>query len=192
MAMVIIRCELPSDIAVRELLLDDAFGERRAARTSERLREGRLPADGLSFTATDEDRVVGTVRMWDISAGPGRSALLLGPLAVEAGHRDHGIGGRLISHAVDQARSHGYSAVLLVGDAPYYGRFGFSAGKTGALWLPGPYERHRLLGQELTPGALDGARGLVSATGRLRPLPDLPTMIARLAAEDLGAPSRAA
>ena len=55
-------------------------------------------------------------------------------------------------------------AVLLVGDASYYGRFGFSAEKTGALWLPGPYEQHRLLGRELKPGALDGARGLISAT----------------------------
>jgi hypothetical protein len=58
--------------------------------------------------------------------------------------------------------------VLLVGDAPYYGRFGFSNEKTAALWLPGPYEPHRLLACELNPGALDGARGLISASGRPR------------------------
>ena len=58
-------------------------------------------------------------------------------------------------------------AVLLVGDAPYYSPFGFSSEKTNALWLPGPYERHRLLGRELKPGALDGARGLISAAGPL-------------------------
>ena len=55
--------------------------------------------------------------------------------------------------------------MLLVGDAPYYGRFGFSAEKTGDLWLPGPYERDRLLGSRASAGALDGARGLSAPTG---------------------------
>ena len=51
------------------------------------------------------------------------------------------------------------AAILLVGDAPYYARFGFSAEKTGSLAMPGPYERHRLLALELEEGALDGAHG---------------------------------
>ncbi|MFL6806421.1 MAG: hypothetical protein ACJ8FM_20770, partial [Xanthobacteraceae bacterium] len=63
----------------------------------------------------------------------------------------------------DAAKHAGHGAVLLVGDATYYGRFGFSARKTGGLWLPGPYERDRLLACELEPGALDGARGLITA-----------------------------
>ena len=70
---------------------------------------------------------------------------------------------------------------MLVGDAPYYGRFGFSAEKMGALWLPGPCERHRLLGCELVPGALDGARGLIGATGRAIPKPSFDALIAGLA-----------
>ena len=60
----------------------------------------------------------------------------------------------------------GHQAVLLVGDASYYGRFGFSAEKTARLWLPGPYEQHRLLGCEFVAGALDGARGLIRAPRR--------------------------
>ncbi|MGB5799799.1 MAG: N-acetyltransferase, partial [Mesorhizobium sp.] len=64
------------------------------------------------------------------------------------------------------ARRLGHKAILLVGDAPYYGRFGFSAEKTGSLSMPGPYERHRLLALELAPGALDGAHGTLEATGR--------------------------
>jgi predicted N-acetyltransferase YhbS len=68
--------------------------------------------------------------------------------------------------ALAEARRRHHRAVLLVGDAPYYGRFGFSAEKTDALVLPGPYARDRLLARELVPGALDGARGLVHATGR--------------------------
>jgi predicted N-acetyltransferase YhbS len=63
--------------------------------------------------------------------------------------------------ALRDARRRGHAAVLLVGDASYYGRFGFTAEKTGKLWLPGPYDAHRLLGHELVAGALDGARGLI-------------------------------
>jgi predicted N-acetyltransferase YhbS len=104
--------------------------------------------------------------------------LLLGPLAVDAGWRNRGIGAALVRRALRDARRLGHDAVLLVGDAPYYGRFGFSAEKTGALRLPGPYERHRLLACELTPGALDGARGLIAATGRPLPKPDLSALVA--------------
>ena len=79
---------------------------------------------------------------------------------------NRGIGAALMRRALREARRLGHGAVLLVGDAPYYGRFGFSAEKTGALWLPGPYARDRLLARELVAGALDGAHGLVSPTGR--------------------------
>jgi predicted N-acetyltransferase YhbS len=83
--------------------------------------------------------------------------------------------------ATEAAQRLGHKAVLLVGDAPYYERFGFSADKTGGLWMPGPYERHRLLARELVPGTLDGACGLISATGRRIPQPDLASLIAGLA-----------
>ena len=155
-----IRHEIPYDIARREALLDEAFGDGRLAKTAERLREARLPAEGLSFVAVADRRLVGTMRLWNVTAGPSRPALLLGPLAVARGARDRGIGAALMEHALGEARQRGHAAVLLVGDAPYYGRFGFSAEKTGALWLPGPYARDRLLAREIAPGALDGARGL--------------------------------
>jgi predicted N-acetyltransferase YhbS len=87
----------------------------------------------------------------------------------------------LVRRAITAARRRKHRAVLLVGDAAYYKRFGFSAERTGALWLPGPYERHRLLGCELVPGALDGAGGLVSATGQAAPAPSLDALIAHLA-----------
>ena len=75
-------------------------------------------------------------------------------------------------HALAQAQRRGHQAILLVGDAPYYGRFGFTAEETGALRLPGPYARDRLLARELVPDALAGARGLVSAAGRGAPKSD--------------------
>src|SRR5690349_6275409 len=83
LAMATIRKEMTKDIAGREALIDSAFGEARFTKAAERLREGRLPAYGLSFVATEKNRVVGTVRLWHVSAGPVRPALLLGPLAVD-------------------------------------------------------------------------------------------------------------
>jgi predicted N-acetyltransferase YhbS len=176
-----IRHETPFDVARREALLDQAFGDARFAKTAERLREGRLPERGLSFAACAGGRLVGTVRLWNISAGPGRPALLLGPLAVASDVRGCGVGGALMRHALDEAQRRGHRAVLLVGDAPYYSRFGFTAEQTGALWLPGPYARERLLAHELVPAALAGARGLINPTGRIEPKTAVVARLARAA-----------
>ena len=183
--MIAIRTEAKRDVAAREALLDEALGAARFMKTAERLRDGRLPADRLAFVACDGRKLVGTVRLWDVSAGPGRPALLLGPLAVASQWRNQGIGSALMQHALATATARGHAAVLLVGDAPYYARFGFSAEKTAGLWLPGPYERDRLLACELRAGALDGARGLILATGLLAPTPDLAALVTRLADDDI-------
>ncbi len=173
-----VRQERHADHDAREALLDRAYGDVRFTKTSERLREDRLPSTGLSFVATQKGRIVGSVRLWDVSAGPGRSALLLGPLAVSPEHQGKGVGGKLMKQAIATARMRGHGAILLVGDAPYYGRFGFSAEKTGLLWMPGPYQKDRLLALELQAGALDGARGMIGATGRLAPKPNSGQMVA--------------
>ena len=165
--MVTIRHELVSDIAPREALLNRAFGKARKRKTSERLRQGRVPSEGLAFAAVDAGgRLVGTVRLWDVIAGSAQSALLLGPIAVDCKHRGRGIGTALMERALNEARVKGHGAVILVGDAPYYARFGFAHGPVADLHLPGPVERHRFLGLELIPGVLDGAEGLVAASTR--------------------------
>lgn len=159
-----IRAERASDVVAREALLDASFGEGRFARTCQRLRDGRMPAEGLAFTAVREGRVVGTVRLWHVSAG-GIPALVLGPLAVDAACRSLGVGAALMEQALTAAKARGHGAVILRGDAAYYSRFGFSAAKTDALALPGPFERERLLAVELREGALDDAWGMIVATG---------------------------
>jgi predicted N-acetyltransferase YhbS len=147
--MVTIREEKIADVAAREALLDEAYGAARFAKTSERLREGRLPACGLSLVAAERGQMIGTVRLWNVTAGPGREALLLGPLAVHPAQRNRGIGTALMRRAIARARLAGHGAILLVGDAAYYGRFGFSAAPTAELWMPGRYDRDRLLALEL-------------------------------------------
>ena len=96
---------------------------------------------------------------------------MLGPLAVEASSRQLGVGAALMDHALAAAKARGHRAVVLLGDAPYYARFGFSNRKTGELSLPGAFERDRLLGLELRAGALDGAWGMIAPTGAPLPKP---------------------
>ena len=163
-----IRAERASDVAAREALLDACFGDDRHMRTCQRLRDGRAPAEGLALSAVRQGRVIGSVRLWHVSAG-GIPALMLGPLAVEASSRQLGVGAALMDHALAAAKARGHRVVILLGDAPYYARFGFSATKTGELALPGAFERDRLLGLELCEGVLDGAWGMIAATGA--PLP---------------------
>jgi predicted N-acetyltransferase YhbS len=159
-----IRAERASDVVAREALLDACFGDNRHTRSCQRLRDGRAPAEGLSLSAVRDGRLVGTLRLWHVSAG-GIPALMLGPLAVEASSRQLGVGAALMDHALAAAKARGHRAVILLGDAAYYARFGFSAARTGELSLPGAFERERLLGLEFCDGALDGAWGMIAATG---------------------------
>jgi predicted N-acetyltransferase YhbS len=181
-----IRAERASDVVAREALLDACFGENRQLRTCQRLRDGHTPAEGLAFSALAQGRLVGTLRLWHVSAG-GTRALVLGPLAVHPSCRKLGVGAALIKHALIAAEVRGHRAVILLGDAPYYARFGFSAAKTGGLSLPGPFERDRLLGLELSDGALDGAWGMVVPGG-----PSLPKIKASRAKKAQLAAPRAA
>jgi predicted N-acetyltransferase YhbS len=163
-----IRAERATDVVAREALLDACFGENRHMRTCQRLRDGRAPAEGLALSAVRRGQLVGTVRLWHVSAG-GVPALVLGPLAVDATSRKLGVGAALMVEALAAARTRGHRAVILLGDAPYYARFGFSAEKTGELMLPGPFERERLLALELREGALDGAWGMIVPTAAALP-----------------------
>lgn len=166
------REEAPGDVEAREALLDAAFGPVRFLKTCQRLRDGSAPASGLSLVATDNGgALVGTLRLWPVLAG-GRAALLLGPLAVSAEKRSLGVGGALIRESLARAADFGHRAVLLVGDAPYYARFGFERRFTERLKMPGPVERARFLGLELVEGALRGVGGRVIAAST--PAIDLP------------------
>ena len=159
----ILDVERDGDVFARERLLDAAMGPGRFRKSSQRLRENRMPA--LALVARDEDgRVVGTVRLWNVDAG-GAPALLLGPLAVAEDRRCDGIGGALMREAIARAKNAGHGAIILVGDAPYYARFGFERRLTERLHMPGPVELDRFLALELRAGALDGAHGKLRATG---------------------------
>ncbi|EAS50532.1 possible acetyltransferase (GNAT family) [Aurantimonas manganoxydans SI85-9A1] len=165
-----IGAEQPHQIDAREALLDRAMGPGRTRKSSEAIRQGRLPAEGLAFSATAGDgSLMGTVRLWNIEAGARDGspvpALLLGPLAVDPQLAGTGIGAALMRHAIAEAARLGHDAIVLVGDPEYYARFGFCADATAALAMPGPFESRRLLALELAPDHLRGASGIIAPAG---------------------------
>lgn len=157
---VVVTLELPADAAAVERLVARAFGPGRFARTAYRLREAAEPDPSLCFVARVTTLLVGSNRMTPVRAGE-RSALLLGPLTVDPAFRNRGIARALMQASLSAAEAAGHRLVILVGDEPYYGRFGFRRVPPGRLQLPGPVDPARLLYRELVPGAFEGAAGLV-------------------------------
>ncbi|MCB5173838.1 GNAT family N-acetyltransferase [Microvirga lenta] len=157
----IIRSEQPIDAEAIERLHERAFGPGRFARTASRLREGAPHLLDLSFTALVGTLLVGSVRMTPVLAGQER-ALMLGPLTVEPAFESRGIGAALMKRSLQAAKERGHTLVLLVGDEPYYARFGFKRVPPRHLQLPGPVNPDRFLALELEEGALSRAAGLVA------------------------------
>lgn len=158
---IVIQPEGPLEAEPVERLHERAFGPGRFARTAFRLREGAPHLPDLSFTALVGTLLVGSVRLSPIWAGP-EPGLILGPLAVDPAFEGRGIGRGLIEAALAAARKGGEaSLVLLVGNEPYYGPFGFRRVPRGQLVMPGPVDPDRLLAVELLDGALERARGAV-------------------------------
>ncbi|GGB50197.1 N-acetyltransferase [Roseibium aquae] len=160
--------EAPQHCGAREALLDLCFGLDRREKTSERLREGRVPAFAFS-AVTGEGELAGTVRLWLVRDHAERVALLLGPLAVAPQLRGRKAGDRLVRHALTRAAIGGFGSVLLVGDLAYYRRFGFAPGLLDRAALPGPVDRHRFLAADLIPGHAATLTGCLKAAGDLCP-----------------------
>lgn len=158
-----IRDEDASDAPALSALSAEAFGPGRFARTAYRIREGVPPVASLSLAGALDGTLVGGIRFTAVSIGAESKALLLGPLVVHPAHSGKGYGTALIGEGLKRAAAQGFRLLLLVGDMPYYGRFGFVPVPRGQITLPGPVDPARLLALELQPGALAGAVGLVQA-----------------------------
>lgn len=142
--------ERMSDGADIENLLDTVFGSDRFAKASYALREGVHPVRALCLVARHENHVAASVRFWpvlvrDLIGDASAEALLLGPLAVNPEVQGCGVGSSLVQVALGKAESMGYQRILLVGDADYYGRFGFVPVLPSFITLPGGRDARRLL-----------------------------------------------
>lgn len=157
--MIELRPESDSDWWEVEALYDLCFAPGREALSSYRLRDDVPPVAGLSRVARDSDDILaGAIRFWPVRIGQA-AALLLGPIAVHPTRQGEGLGGALIRDALDAARQSGWDRVMLVGDAPYYERFGFRV--LSGVTMPPPTNPARVLGLELTDGAWTGVTGVV-------------------------------
>ncbi|WP_300443805.1 N-acetyltransferase [uncultured Mameliella sp.] len=143
-----------------EALFDLAFAPGRTALSSYRLREDVAPVAPLCRVARDENGTIGgAIRYWPVRVGA-CDALLLGPVAVHPIAQGEGLGAALIRDTVARAAELGFARVLLVGDAPYYGRFGFR--RLEGVEMPPPTNPDRVLGLALVPDAWAGVAGPVT------------------------------
>ncbi len=125
-------------------LLDAAFGGDRHSRTAYLLRTRQRLVAKLSFACLDGDMLVGAIQCWPVRIGE-TPLVLVGPVAVHPNRQDEGVGTRLMHAMLEAAAEIGDPPMVMIGDAEYYGRFGFDAAATGGWMLPGPWEPHRLL-----------------------------------------------
>ena len=140
-----------------------AFGPGRFVRSAYRVREGTPLISRFCLLSRVGGELVAAIRFTEVTVGGNGGALLLGPLAVEARYAGLGYGKRLVAEGLERAKAAGIRLVLLVGDEPYYGRFGFKRVPPGRIRLPGPVDPARMLAAELDPGALESYSGLVEA-----------------------------
>lgn len=152
--------EKPEDWWEVEALYDLCFAPGREALSSYRLRDGIDPVAGLSLVARDGQGILaGAIRFWPVNVG-GHPALLLGPVAVHPTRQGEGLGGLLIRESLARAAVQGWARVMLVGDRPYYERFGFEV--LPGVVMPPPTNPDRVLGLALVPLAWDGVTGDVT------------------------------
>ena len=143
-----------------EALYDLCFSPGRTALSSYRLRDGVATVAALCLVVRDDDgSLAAAIRHWPVEVG-GEDALLLGPVAVHPTRHGEGLGGLLINESLAEARRLGWARVMLVGDAPYYSRFGFQ--KLNGVQMPPPTNPDRVLGFELATGAWAGVAGPVT------------------------------
>lgn len=149
--------EIPDDHWEVEALYDTCFAPGRTALSSYRLRADVPPVLGLSHVARDGDAILaGAIRYWPVRIGM-HDALLLGPVAVHPTRQGEGLGRALIEESLCSAAPLGWDRVMLVGDAPYYGKFGFK--RLSQVVMPPPTNPERVLGRAITSGAWDGVSG---------------------------------
>jgi predicted N-acetyltransferase YhbS len=156
--------ELAAHGAVIDEINSEAFGPGRFARAAYRIREGGPHERDLSFVALADGEVIASVRMTRVRIGAAE-ALLLGPLAVRPAWKNRGIGRHILQMSVDAARNAGHGLVVLVGDEPYYGPFGFKPTPPGRIVFPAPVDPKRVLSLELAEESLAVASGRVRHAG---------------------------
>ena len=160
-----IRAEDAADAAAIERMQREVFGPGAYARAAFRVREQAHHDPAASFVAMRGGIMIGSVRLTPITVGE-QAGYLLGPLMVDPVLKGQGFGKALLAHSIEAARGAGHAFIVLVGDEPYYGPFGFKRVPPGTVRMPGPVNPARLLVAELRPGGAEGLAGPVRGVRR--------------------------
>lgn len=153
--------ETENDVHEVEYLFDLAFAPGRGALSSYRLRDEVPPVSQLCMVARDAyQSLAGAIRYWPVLIGSD-AALLLGPVAVHPTHQGEGLGAGLVAQSLERARLAGWTRVILIGDEPYYRKFGFSRECAKGLEFPAPTNPDRILARALEADAFLDVSGMV-------------------------------
>lgn len=158
-----------ADPALVEQILDRVFGPARHGRTAYAIRAATEWLPALSFAALDQGgTLVATIQAWPValtdSRGRAYPLIMVGPVAVHPDRQDQGFGRALMAAQAAALDPAAPLPQVLIGDAPYYARFGFVEAPRG--WrCPGPWEPERLLVRGVDEAVLP-------SEGMLGPWPD--------------------
>ncbi|MFO1022747.1 MAG: N-acetyltransferase [Planctomycetales bacterium] len=156
----LIRAEIDADIAAIHAVHARAFGQEDEAKLVDALRAGGFVV--LSLVAVEQNEIVGHVLLsrLPLHTGEGIVPLLsLAPVGVWPEYQRRGIGSALIREAIRQAKGMGERAIVVLGHADYYPRFGFDSQL--ARRLRSAFSGDEWMAMELVPGALLGLEGEV-------------------------------
>ncbi len=160
-ALPINRVLTEADIAAVKVLEATVFGPGRFARTAYRVREGSPALSPFCRGTFVGEQLIASLRFTRVWIGASCPHLMLGPLTVDPAFKGLGFGRTLISEAIDHAKLAGIGLIILVGDLPYYERFGFKRAPPGQIVFPGPVNPARILICEVAPAASAKAHGSI-------------------------------
>ena len=158
--MELIRPERDGDAAAIRHVHVTAFPSAAEANLVERLRAGGKAV--IALVAEDAGSIVGHILFSPVALEPlaGTVGLGLAPVAVLPDHEKHGVGRRLVQNGLAECHAWGAGFVVVIGDPPYYGRFGFEpAAQHGLRNEYGAGDGFMVF--ELTSGALPSPGTLV-------------------------------
>jgi len=129
----LIRPERDEDAAAVRRVHETAFPTAAEANLVDRLRANGKAV--IALVAEDGASIVGHILFSPVALEPlaGTVGLGLAPVAVMPDHEKHGLGRRLIQNGLAECHKWGAGFVVVIGDPPYYGRFGFEPAEKHGL-----------------------------------------------------------
>jgi putative acetyltransferase len=156
-----IRPEQPRDIpSVREVNLS-AFPTSAEADLVDALRDAAAPT--ISLVADRLESVVGHIFFSPVTLAnwPDLKVMGLAPMAVAPAWQRQGIGSALVAAGVESCRQCGSEAIVVLGHAGFYPRFGFVPASRFGIGCEYDVTDEHFMALELDPGILTGKPGTI-------------------------------